>query len=431
MAQSNNAEDGEPLMDRSDYAEALNMYLASLDAPRDEEHRAKCHVGASACHLQLEQPQDALRHALQAIKLQPQNPAPRQSYAAALAHLGRWAEALVALVLDLEEPAATAADVLKTLADWANRHHQGEEVATDDPAKTLAAALTCPITGDLLILPTTTADGDSFTLGADASFPLPATHVNVRLQAILERLFPGHGAAATSLREVVMHLQGTSGLLEANSAVLADVQALLQQSEQHQPTALAAILRTLLQPARASMELNKVARAVQEVLGALLLLPQDVSIQDTATQALRAWVEACCGSPEPVQTSTEQPDAAAWSNRCAARAADLQVILDAAVSFAQTKPHTAVPVAHSELLLLCQQRLELADLECELCYDLLWRSIALPCGHMLCRSCVLRTLDHKPECPVCRADLADFLAARQFCEVSCPLLQNNPVWADG
>ena len=48
------------------------------------------------------------------------------------------------------------------------------------------------------------------------------------------------------------------------------------------------------------MELHKVARAVQEVLGALLLLPQDVSIQDTATQALRAWVEACCGSPEPM-----------------------------------------------------------------------------------------------------------------------------------
>ncbi|CAJ1422196.1 unnamed protein product [Effrenium voratum] len=55
-----------------------------------------------------------------------------------------------------------------------------------------------------------------------------------------------------------------------------------------------------------------------------------------------------------------------------------------------------------------------SQLECPLCLGLLWEPASIPCGHTLCRCCLARTLDHAfdtaPSCPMCRKDLAPYLA---------------------
>lgn len=49
------------------------------------------------------------------------------------------------------------------------------------------------------------------------------------------------------------------------------------------------------------------------------------------------------------------------------------------------------------------------DFECKLCYELLYKPITTSCGHVFCKKCLLRTLDHNPTCPVCRMSLTNFL----------------------
>lgn len=54
------------------------------------------------------------------------------------------------------------------------------------------------------------------------------------------------------------------------------------------------------------------------------------------------------------------------------------------------------------------------QLECALCFGLLWEPATMPCGHTLCRPCLARSLDHAfdstPSCPLCRATLSEYLA---------------------
>ncbi|BFZ56496.1 hypothetical protein PYCC9005_003543 [Savitreella phatthalungensis] len=45
----------------------------------------------------------------------------------------------------------------------------------------------------------------------------------------------------------------------------------------------------------------------------------------------------------------------------------------------------------------------LAELECQICYGSLYDPLTTPCGHTFCRTCLLRSVDHTPTCPTCRA----------------------------
>mmetsp|Transcript_22398 Transcript_22398/g.51255 ORF Transcript_22398/g.51255 Transcript_22398/m.51255 type:complete len:539 (+) Transcript_22398:3-1619(+) len=53
-------------------------------------------------------------------------------------------------------------------------------------------------------------------------------------------------------------------------------------------------------------------------------------------------------------------------------------------------------------------------LECPLCVELLYQPSALPCGHVLCRSCIARLLDQifdmPAQCPLCRYHLGPYLS---------------------
>ena len=66
-------------------------------------------------------------------------------------------------------------------------------------------------------------------------------------------------------------------------------------------------------------------------------------------------------------------------------------------------------------------------LECSLCFALLHQPVATQCGHVFCRKCLERSLDHRPHCPLCRGDASNFLresawkSAVQF--RTCDMLQ--------
>eukprot|EP00741_Cyanophora_paradoxa_P003637 tig00000093_g3534.t1 len=50
------------------------------------------------------------------------------------------------------------------------------------------------------------------------------------------------------------------------------------------------------------------------------------------------------------------------------------------------------------------------DLECSLCYHLLYEPCAAKCGHVFCKECMERALDHSHACPFCRVDISEFVA---------------------
>ncbi|UYV60168.1 LONRF2 [Cordylochernes scorpioides] len=45
------------------------------------------------------------------------------------------------------------------------------------------------------------------------------------------------------------------------------------------------------------------------------------------------------------------------------------------------------------------------DFECPLCFRFFWQPVSTTCGHTFCRTCLVRSLDHKPLCPLCKSSL--------------------------
>ena len=60
---------------------------------------------------------------------------------------------------------------------------------------------------------------------------------------------------------------------------------------------------------------------------------------------------------------------------------------------------------------------------------LLWQPVTTPCGHTYCRACLDRSLDHKPECPLCKSSIPGFQKSNNvsivFKEVGNQLLSQN------
>ncbi|KAM9454074.1 LON peptidase N-terminal domain and RING finger protein 2 isoform 2-T2 [Clarias gariepinus] len=58
--------------------------------------------------------------------------------------------------------------------------------------------------------------------------------------------------------------------------------------------------------------------------------------------------------------------------------------------------------------------LDSADMECSLCMRLFYEPVTTPCGHTFCLKCLERCLDHNPNCPLCKENLSEYLAARGY-----------------
>ncbi|KAF9916737.1 hypothetical protein BX616_002951 [Lobosporangium transversale] len=59
-----------------------------------------------------------------------------------------------------------------------------------------------------------------------------------------------------------------------------------------------------------------------------------------------------------------------------------------------------IPTIVDNLRLKIQQ-----EVECQICFLLFDHPITTYCGHTLCKSCLITSLDHKPDCPLCRRKL--------------------------
>ena len=65
-----------------------------------------------------------------------------------------------------------------------------------------------------------------------------------------------------------------------------------------------------------------------------------------------------------------------------------------------------------------------SELECKLCFNLIFEPVTTPCGHSLCRSCLRRCLDHRFECPCCRTNLQSYLEYLMLgCIGTCEVLE--------
>ncbi|XP_053092309.1 LOW QUALITY PROTEIN: LON peptidase N-terminal domain and ring finger 1, like [Pangasianodon hypophthalmus] len=76
----------------------------------------------------------------------------------------------------------------------------------------------------------------------------------------------------------------------------------------------------------------------------------------------------------------------------------------ASVCSDEDKPHHGVP----------RDLLDPNDFECSLCMRLFYEPVTTPCGHSFCKNCLQRSLDHSPQCPLCKESLRLYLASRRF-----------------
>ncbi|XP_062855541.1 LON peptidase N-terminal domain and ring finger 1, like [Trichomycterus rosablanca] len=58
--------------------------------------------------------------------------------------------------------------------------------------------------------------------------------------------------------------------------------------------------------------------------------------------------------------------------------------------------------------------LDPTDFECSLCMRLFYDPVTAPCGHSFCKNCLQRSLDHSPQCPLCKESLKLYLASRKY-----------------
>ncbi|XP_014731514.1 PREDICTED: LON peptidase N-terminal domain and RING finger protein 1-like isoform X1 [Sturnus vulgaris] len=60
------------------------------------------------------------------------------------------------------------------------------------------------------------------------------------------------------------------------------------------------------------------------------------------------------------------------------------------------------------------ESLSISDLECSLCIRMFFEPVTTPCGHTFCKECLERCLDHRPNCPLCKHSLREFLKAGRY-----------------
>uniref|UniRef100_A0A670IH54 LON peptidase N-terminal domain and RING finger protein 1-like n=1 Tax=Podarcis muralis TaxID=64176 RepID=A0A670IH54_PODMU len=58
--------------------------------------------------------------------------------------------------------------------------------------------------------------------------------------------------------------------------------------------------------------------------------------------------------------------------------------------------------------------LSTSDLECSLCIRMFFEPVTTPCGHTFCKECLERCLDHRPNCPLCKQSLREYLRAGKY-----------------
>uniref|UniRef100_A0A8C5UDS5 LON peptidase N-terminal domain and ring finger 1 n=1 Tax=Malurus cyaneus samueli TaxID=2593467 RepID=A0A8C5UDS5_9PASS len=62
----------------------------------------------------------------------------------------------------------------------------------------------------------------------------------------------------------------------------------------------------------------------------------------------------------------------------------------------------------------CGQPLGLDLLRCPCCRLMFFEPVTTPCGHTFCKECLERCLDHRPNCPLCKQSLREYLKVGRY-----------------
>ncbi|KAM8994157.1 LON peptidase N-terminal domain and RING finger protein 1-like isoform 1-T1 [Ara ararauna] len=62
----------------------------------------------------------------------------------------------------------------------------------------------------------------------------------------------------------------------------------------------------------------------------------------------------------------------------------------------------------------CWELLSVSDVECSLCMRMFFEPVTTLCGHTFCKECLERCLDHRPNCPLCKQSLREYLKAGSY-----------------
>merc|ERR1711971_397311 len=112
--------------------------------------------------------------------------------------------------------------------------------------------------------------------------------------------------------------------------------------------------------------------------------------------------------------STQAPDQAQTASSCNETFRDKldAIILQFMSGVQNTKCHQLAKTGpEEEVGAFTEEELrELAiDFECTLCKRIFYEPVTSTCGHVFCKECITRWLDHNPGCPICRRSLFHFI----------------------
>nr|XP_006138371.1 LON peptidase N-terminal domain and RING finger protein 1-like [Pelodiscus sinensis] len=80
----------------------------------------------------------------------------------------------------------------------------------------------------------------------------------------------------------------------------------------------------------------------------------------------------------------------------------------------ETSPDTAAAKFSHRHQPELKDLLSVSDLECSLCIRMFFEPVTTPCGHTFCKECLERSLDHRPNCPLCKQSLREYLKAGKY-----------------
>ncbi|KAF8944822.1 hypothetical protein BGZ47_003668 [Haplosporangium gracile] len=125
----------------------------------------------------------------------------------------------------------------------------------------------------------------------------------------------------------------------------------------------------------------------------------DVTLQSLTT----AWRTACLQQDLHTRTLSS-PTSPASSTHDSVRHATLQDLDTTSEAASTLNFYINVPQVMETLRPKIQQ-----ETECQVCFLVFDQPLTTSCGHTLCKSCLITSLDHNPNCPLCRRKLPIYM----------------------
>ncbi|KAI8798730.1 LON peptidase N-terminal domain and RING finger protein 3 [Biomphalaria glabrata] len=352
---------------------ALTMYTEAIEvSPNDH----LLWSNRSHTHASLDQFEDALADAEMVIKLKPQWPKGYFRKGFAAYGLGKYEDAAVAFLqcLALDQKATSAKDYLSKALDKIL-----SALPPDDPKTEALQQRSNPtllqklvennFSGQLLLPDITNTLQDLTRAVKDAISNTGST--SYEPVPLLESKYKEHSSIDKGTESNKLKLPDGSSLdhLESHHLFNSATSSPLPRKRSRNPS----LTQSPLSPTHSSPQ--KLSKSV-------------IDMNASSNKAQLASVESSASSNKTLLDSVE-PSA---SNNKTQLASD--------------------PMSADKILVKPKER-NVEDLECGLCYRLFYQPVTTPCGHTFCRKCLDRCLDHTVTCPMCKGNLAEYLAERR------------------